>query len=183
MSEPAGAPDPGPMARFEALVKDESTMGVIVQRIAEGETLKELATAWKIPAGRLAQWLIEDRNRNELYVNACALRETFRADEVHEIAGGATDKLTLGIAALKIKAIQWAAAKWNPARFGDSSSVSVAVKDDRAMDKDSRVLELGRSLAYLFSEAARVAGARAPVRQLSAPIDVTPAAATDKGPI
>ena len=177
--------DPGPTARFDALVKDESTMGVIVQRIAEGETLKQLADAWKIPAGRLAQWLIDDTNRNQLYINACALRETFRADEIHRLAEGVTDKLGLGIANLKLKATQWAAAKWNPARFGDTSRVAVSVKDDRYIDHDSRVLEAARTIAYMLERGAEVAGGMAPQRQLPAPAVETAvpasAPATDEG--
>lgn len=157
-------------------------MSVIVQRIAEGETLKQLAAAWQIPAGRLAQWLIEDRNRNELYVNAVALRETFRADEVHALTDGVTDKLGLGIASLKLKATQWAAAKWNPARFGDSSHINVAVKDDRVLDRETVILEAARGIAFMLSQGAEIAAARAPQRMLTATIDST-AVTPERGPI
>src|SRR3990167_3607396 len=164
--------DPGPMARFDALVREDGTMGVIVQRIAEGETLKQLAVAWKVPAGRLAQWLIEDRNRNELYVNAMALRETFRTDEIHALGDRVTNKLELGIANLKLKATQWSAAKWNPARFGDSSHVAVRVTDDRLLDRDALVLETARTVGYLLQSGADIAARRAPQAQLPAPAEV-----------
>ena len=167
--------DPGPMARFEALVREDGTMGVIVQRIAEGETLRQLAVAWRVPAGRLAQWIIEDRNRNELYINACAIRETFRTDEIHALADDVKDKLGLGIANLRLKAIQWAAAKWNPARFGDSSHVSVAVRDERMLDRDAQVLELARGVGFLLQAGADIAARREPVKQLAAPIEAEPA--------
>ena len=177
------------MARFEALVREEGTMGVIVQRIAEGETLKALAAAWQVPAGRLAQWLIEDRNRNELYVNAVALRETFRTDEIHALGDGVTNKLELGIANLRLKATQWAAAKWNPARFGDSSSVAVKVTDDRLLDRETLVLEAARSIAFLLAQGADVAAGSSPQGLLPPPSsppaterDVTPPPA-EKGPI
>lgn len=164
--------DPGPIARFEELAAKPETMGVLVQRIAEGETLKQLASAWKIPAGRLAQWLIEDTNRNELYLNAVALRETFRADEVHAIASEAKDKLGLGIAALRIKAIQWAAAKWNPARFGDRSTVDVAVKDSRTpLEREQAVLELARGMAYVLQVAGQAAERQRERVLLTAPIE------------
>src|SRR3990167_11236765 len=138
------------MARFEALVREEGTMGVIVQRIAEGETLKALAQAWQVPYGRLAQWIVESKDRSELYVNAKALCETARADDIHALADGVTNKLELGIANLRLKATQWAAAKWNPARFGDSSSLSVSVAPDLGLDKDALVLEAALGLAYLL---------------------------------
>ncbi len=173
--------DPGPMARFEALVKEEGTMGVIVQRIAEGETLKQVAQAWQVPHGRLAQWLIEDRNRNELYINACSLRETFRADEIHALTDEVKTKLDLGIANLKLKAMQWSAAKWNPARFGDSSHVAVSVKDDRTLDRDAMVLEAARGVAFLLAQGADIAARREPQRQLAAPIEADDATVANGG--
>ena len=159
------------MARFEALVAEEGTMGVIVQRVAEGETLKALAAAWQVPYGRLAQWIVENKDRSELYVNAKALCETARADEIHALADGVKDKLGLGIANLKLKATQWSAAKWNPARFGDSSHVALSVKDDRELDADARLLELARGIGYVFARAADIAAAREPLRQIAAPVD------------
>src|SRR3990167_4745642 len=160
------------MARFEALVREEGTMGVIVQRIAEGETLKALAQAWQVPYGRLAQWIVESKDRSELYVNAKALCETARADDIHALADGVTNKLELGIANLRLKATQWAAAKWNPARFGDSSHVAVRVTDDRLLDRDALVLETARTVGYLLQSGADIAARRAPQAQLPAPAEV-----------
>lgn len=147
-------------------------MGVIVQRVAEGETLKGLAAAWRVPYGRLAQWIVEDKTRSELYVNAKALCETARADEVHALTDGVTSKLELGIANLKFKATQWAAAKWNPARFGDSSSVSVAVKDERVLDQDTLMIETARALALVMSRGNEIAKRREKEipRQLAGPV-------------
>ena len=61
---PAAATDPGPLARFKAVIEDANTLAIVVQRLTDGETLKEIAAAWQIPYGRLAQWIIEDRERS-----------------------------------------------------------------------------------------------------------------------
>jgi hypothetical protein len=35
--------DPGPLARFRETIEDPTTLSVIVQRVTDGETLKEIA--------------------------------------------------------------------------------------------------------------------------------------------
>lgn len=166
--------DPGPLGRFEEMTKDAETsarnMAVIVQRVAEGETLKQLAVVWEVPYGRLAQWIVEDRDRSEQYVAAKALCEAARADEVHEIAERVGDKLELGKAALRIKAIQWAASKWNPARFGDRVELNANVRDDRLpADRDMMLLEAARGLAFILARAGRVQPKPAELRLIEAP--------------
>ena len=159
------------MARFEALVKRAGVMEEGVQRVVEGETLKALARSYGVPYGKLAQWIVEDRDRSERYVNAKALCEAGRADEIHVLADGVVDKLGLGIANLKLKATQWSASKWDPARYGDSARVAVSVNDDRTMDNDARVLELARGVAFLFQQGADIAARREPMKQLAAPVE------------
>lgn len=56
-SSPALAPDPGPMARFKALIADPSTFGVIAQRLAKGETLRQVSRSWRIPHRRLTAFI------------------------------------------------------------------------------------------------------------------------------
>jgi hypothetical protein len=61
MSRALAAADPGPLARFAEVAENPTTMPILVQRLSEGETLKEIAKDWEMPYGRLAQWVIEDR--------------------------------------------------------------------------------------------------------------------------
>lgn len=49
--------DPGPMARFVALTRDETTPAVIVQRLTEGESLRDMASAWEVPYKRFLAWI------------------------------------------------------------------------------------------------------------------------------
>lgn len=52
--------DPGPMARFEYVKVQESTPSVVFQRLCEGETLREIASAWQVPKGLFIQWFMEE---------------------------------------------------------------------------------------------------------------------------
>jgi hypothetical protein len=83
--------DPGPLARFRETIEDPTTLSVIVQRVTDGETLKDIAVAWKIPYGRLAEWLIEDRERSEQYNQALQIWSDSLAQESVKIADGGTE--------------------------------------------------------------------------------------------
>lgn len=54
MSEPC---DPGPVARFAVVVADAATPGVIVQRLTDGESLREIAVSWGLPYRRFLAWI------------------------------------------------------------------------------------------------------------------------------
>src|SRR3954469_6894776 len=98
MSLALPAAEPGPRARFAEVSTNPSTMPILVQRLSEGETLKDIAKDWEIPYGRLAQWVIEDRERSEQYnlalkvwADALAQECVAIADEQNEVekaAGG-----------------------------------------------------------------------------------------------
>ena len=49
--------DPGPMARLAHVMADASTPEIIVQRLAAGESLREIAAAWRIPYKRFLAWI------------------------------------------------------------------------------------------------------------------------------
>jgi hypothetical protein len=49
--------DPGPVARFIDVVRDPQTPAVIVQRLVDGESLKDIAAAWQIPYKRFLAWI------------------------------------------------------------------------------------------------------------------------------
>jgi hypothetical protein len=116
--------DPGPLARFREVIEDASTMGLIVQRVTDGETLKDIARAWSIPYGRLAEWIVEDRTRSEQFNQALAIWADSLAHESVQIAdeGGAEagevqrDKLRIDTR-LKL------AGKLNRPRYGDSTEI------------------------------------------------------------
>lgn len=117
--------DPGPMARLREVKDDPTTMSVIVQRITDAdspETLKDIARAWKVPAGGLAQWITEDRERSEQYANALRIAADQAALETVRIADAASPE-TVGVAKVKIQARQWLAGKLSRERFGEMNEV------------------------------------------------------------
>src|SRR3990167_433732 len=49
--------DPGPVARFEVVIADAATPGVVVQRLTLGESLRDIAGSWGIPYRRFLAWI------------------------------------------------------------------------------------------------------------------------------
>src|SRR3990167_6641287 len=49
--------DPGPVARFEVVIADAATAGVVVQRLTLGESLRDIAGSWGIPYRRFLAWI------------------------------------------------------------------------------------------------------------------------------
>lgn len=72
MSLPALGFDPGPLARLEEITNLPNTMEVIAQRVADGQTVKEIAKAWEVPFGKLMLWIESDDARSKLYWAASA---------------------------------------------------------------------------------------------------------------
>jgi hypothetical protein len=118
------APDPGPMARLREVVADPQTMGVLVQRLSDGETLKSIAKGWQIPYGKLAEWLIEDRERSERYNAALKIWADSLAQESVGIADdGGTEAGEVQRDKLRIDTRLKLAGKWNRDRYGDATEV------------------------------------------------------------
>lgn len=79
------------LARLAEVIADPNTMSVIVQRITDGddpETLKQIAKAWQVPAGKLAEWITEDRDRAEKYALALKIAAEQAALDTARISDG-----------------------------------------------------------------------------------------------
>lgn len=114
-------PDPGPMARLEAVKANENTPSVIFQRVAEGETLREIAKAWQVPVGRFVEWYTTEHA--DLYETALRARADQLAHEALGIADGA-DKETVAPAKLQVDTRLKLAGHWDRNRYGGSKDVS-----------------------------------------------------------
>lgn len=115
----ASQPDHGPLARFRDVVADPNTMSIVVQRMADGETLKDIAKAWKVPYGKLCEWITEDRDRTEQFSNAQRFAAEALAQDVVAIADAATPE-TVAVQRLRIDARKWATSKWDRPKYGDA---------------------------------------------------------------
>lgn len=117
--------DPGPLARLEALKKDESAPNVIFQRLADGETLKEIAKEWQVPRGAFVLWFTT--TFPELYDAALKVR----ADEIAHEALAISDEQALAISKqgtpydpdvprdkLRVDTRLKLASQWDRARYG-----------------------------------------------------------------
>lgn len=117
--------DPGPLERLRAIVEKPDTMSQIVQRITdadEPQSLKAIARAWRVPHGKLAQWITEDRERTEQYAAALRIAGEMAALEVVEIADSATPESAF-VDKLRIQTRQWYASRLARERFGESTEV------------------------------------------------------------
>lgn len=160
VADETGFRNPGPMARLEELTAPEvagETMGMLVQRMTDGQTLKEIAAALEVPYGLLAAWIAEDANRAEQYARASRIwvdglaRETVKiADETPPVKGAAQ------VAKLKFETRRWLASKLNRGVYGDQVQISGKIEDTRSpQDKEARLLELARGVAFLFAAVGR----------------------------
>lgn len=134
------------LQRLDETLADPTTMSVIVQRITDAdspETLKEIARSWKVPHGRLAQWITEDRERSEQYASALRIAAEQAALDTVRIADGEpqqardvdgkplVDELGKPVLVapdvardkLRIQSRQWLANKLAREKFGEMNEV------------------------------------------------------------
>lgn len=113
-------PDPGPVARLEAVKRDVNVPSVVFQRVVDGARLKDIARAWGVPVGRFVEWFTTEHAG--LYERALAIQADEDARDAVEIADGASED---DVAPRKLRADvrRWRASKWDRARYGDQVQV------------------------------------------------------------
>jgi hypothetical protein len=129
--------DPGPIARLELVKAADTTPSVIFSRLTEGESLKEIAKAWAVPAGRFTEWFTTQHG--ELYDAALKVRADQLAHKALDVAStpqpGVTTKTKadgsvevteedmLGHRKLYSETMLKLAGKWDRDRYGDKTDV------------------------------------------------------------
>jgi hypothetical protein len=109
--------------RLQLVVDDPMTMEVVIQRVIDGESLRQIARAWKLPVTRFVKWISDDEKRLAEYEGALRIR----ADElVHEALitaetgeDVARDKLVIDTG-LKV------AAMWDKQKYGGEKTTGGA---------------------------------------------------------
>lgn len=71
---------------LEVVKKDPMTMEIVIQRVIDGESLKQIATAWKLPVTGFVKWISDDDKRLAQYENALKIRADEIVHEALEIA-------------------------------------------------------------------------------------------------
>jgi len=127
--------DPGPVARFEVVKAAAETVSVVFQRLADGETLGEIAKAWGVPRGRFTEWVMEHHGEmydSALKVNADRIAHEALAisDEQQEVEkkDGTTYDPDVGRDKLRVDTRLKLAGKWDRARYGEHVQHQVGVR-------------------------------------------------------
>jgi hypothetical protein len=159
-ADATGFRNPGPMARLDEFIEREDAMSQVAQRIADGETLLQIATSMEVPYSKLFEWISDDADRTEKYARAKRLWAGARADKVSVIADGLDGDPTKGrvsAAKVQIDANLRLAKIWDRERYGDQVSVSGNAKANLLpADRDSFLLELARNVGWHLSLASAI---------------------------
>lgn len=151
--------DHGPMARFEVVKADANTPTVVFQKLTDPDrpqTLRGIAKAWGVPAGRFEQWWMTEHA--DLDDAADRIWSKRYGHETIEIADGASAE-DIAARKLQIRARQWFASRRDRSRFGDAagsttinvnspgslvnilSGMDVATSEPARPGDDARVIE------------------------------------------
>ena len=122
------------MQRWERDREAPETAQVVLQRVAEGEPLKDVCKSRGWPYALVAQWLHGDEELLARYDAALQMWVDGLAMETIPISDNA-DPAEVAKAALQVKARQWAAEKLYRARYGQTLKVerSVSVTADAGL--------------------------------------------------
>jgi hypothetical protein len=123
----AGSPDGlWPMARWERDRDDPVTLEVIAQRVADGDTLKEVCRSRGWPKSFVWRWLCENEDRRSAYDDAMKCWADELAQETVEIADN-PDPEAVGRDKLRVDTRLKIASKWDRDRYGERERKDVAV--------------------------------------------------------
>ena len=111
------------MHMLELVKNDPMTMEVVIQRVIDGESLKQIALAWKLPVTRFIKWISDDDARLAEYENALKIR----ADEiVHEAIAQAQNGDDIQRDKLVVETKFRAASMWDKTRYGGEKATGGA---------------------------------------------------------
>jgi len=113
----------------KAMVETINQMGgmdVIAAAIADGSNLNAIAKRLKVGRSTLAAWIAADPERAATISRAREEASNRMADEVIDIADGATNE-SERVAKLRIDARKWLASRWNPGIYGERTGPLVQI--------------------------------------------------------
>lgn len=111
------------MEMLEVVKKDPMTMEIVIQRVIDGESLKQIAVAWNLPVTRFVKWISEDDKRLADYENALKIR----ADElVHSSLETAVNGVDVARDKLVIDTSMKVAGMWDRSKYGGEKATGGA---------------------------------------------------------
>lgn len=125
----AAARDPGPLARLWDVIADPATPGVLLQRSAAGESLGEIAKAWRIPRARFLAWIATQGDLSEQCRRAREIASHELVAEGLEIIDEANPE-TVAVAKERANYRLKVAKAYHPRVYGEQKNVDVTLKRD-----------------------------------------------------
>lgn len=121
--------NPGPLARFNAVIANPDTPSVVLQRVAGGEDLKDIAKAWEVPVKRFLTWIASNADLHEKCLRARQIAAHELAAEGLEIIDEANPG-TVAVAKERANYRLKMAKAYHPKVYGEQKQVDVTVKRD-----------------------------------------------------
>jgi hypothetical protein len=108
---------------LEIVKADPMTFEIVIQRVLDGESLRQIAVAWNLPVTRFVKWIAEDDKRTLEYENALKVR----ADElVHDALIKAETGTDIARDKLVIDTGLKVAAMWDRNKYGGEKTTGGA---------------------------------------------------------
>lgn len=150
--------------------REPETMEELKQRITDGETLHGVSAALNVPHGLFASWVESEPARMNAYKAALRVRADALLHEALTVSANTQEGQTvkegpdgvvtttedmLGHRKLRVDTNLKIAARWDPARFGDSQRVELTAKVIRP--SEVTLLEGARRIAFAMARGAHLA--------------------------
>lgn len=135
--------DPGPAARFEEVIADPLTPERIVQRMVDGETLREMANSWKVPYKRLVTWVAGQSELSAQCRRAMELAGIeMRMDGLEIVDSAEPQANEIALAKLQAEYRERLSRDLNKPLFGKTPEVAIQINEFSNRPTDSLVEEL-----------------------------------------
>jgi hypothetical protein len=147
----------------------ETVLESVIDGMANGQTLQDVASNLKIAASTIRKWLMSEDALFERYLKARKLQGQALAEEAIKVARETTNHSSAADRVL-IDTLKWAASKANPSEYGEKQTV----EHQGAQTLSIRVVEDEKPLRNekAMQNAMAVAAVSAPAMlSISAPLD------------
>lgn len=137
----------------------EAVMEAVLEAMCRGETVDSAAKAQGVASGTVRQWFARDEAWRGRYREARLIQGQAMAEEAVRIAREATNYST-SVDKLLIETLKWAAAKANPAEYGEKQTVEhqgsqqlqVKIVEEEGVPRQVRGLESAVEHALMTGE-------------------------------
>lgn len=186
-------------ATFNQVTSPENevaTMEELKQRVTDGESLREVSSALNVPHGLFASWIESEPARMDAYKAALRVRADALLHDAVSISANTQEGQTvkegpdgvvtttedmLGHRKLRVDTNLKVAARWDPARFGDSQRVELTARVIKP--NEVTLLEGARRIAFAMARGAHIAEQkRREPRLLEGTASTVPVAAEEEDP-